>query len=62
MLRWLENIADYLKVRATQPIEQQAEIIAFLAINYSFAGHAFVTRNSNQTTREYAITTITLQT
>ena len=52
MLRGLGNVADCLKVRPTQPIERQAENrsdICILGINYSFAGHAFVTRNSNQT-------------
>ena len=43
-----------LESKATQPIEQQAENRSdncILGDTYSFVGHAFVTRNSNQTTR-----------
>ena len=43
-----------LEGKTTQSIEQQAENKSdncILGINYSFVGHTFVTRNSNQTTR-----------
>ena len=43
-----------LEGKTTQPIKQQAENRSdncILGNNYSFTGHAFVTRNSNQTTR-----------
>ena len=58
----LSLVPDALRVRkhcwllqgkATQQIEQQAENSSdncILGINYSFPGHAFVTRNSNLTT------------
>ena len=52
MLQWLGNIADYLKVRLYTKIEQQIEKrLHSWHNNYTFAGHTFMTRNSNQTTR-----------
>ena len=45
------NVADYLKVRLHNKLSTKQRKGPIVAFNYTFAGHTFVTRNSNQTTR-----------